>query len=106
MRMRRHRACTPRQAKEGRRMMTTMFGNLLTSVGVQLAGVPPAALAPLLWSAVLLVGVRRAIRARERRVEAALAGGGGRAAQGGLRVAHWGRWTGSRGGRQQIARDR
>src|SRR2546430_11110125 len=71
---RRHRACTPGQAKEGRRMITTMFANLLTSVGVQLAGVPPAALGPLLWSAVLLVGVRRAIRARERRGQAAFGG--------------------------------
>jgi len=48
-------------------MVTTVFGNLLTSIGAQLAGVPPAALAPLLWNAVLLVGVRRAIEARDRR---------------------------------------
>src|SRR2546425_11587571 len=80
---RRHRACTPGQAKEGRRMITTMFANLLTSVGVQLAGVPPAALAPLLWSAVLLVGVRRAIRARERRGEPGFGGGRGRGGAGG-----------------------
>jgi len=53
--------------KEGRRM-TTVFANLLTSVGAQLAGVPPAALAPLLWNAVLLVAVRAAIRARDRRL--------------------------------------
>ena len=53
--------------KEGRRM-TTVFANLLTSVGAQLAGVPPAALAPFLWNAVLLVAVRAAIRARDRRL--------------------------------------
>ena len=48
--------------------MTTVFANLLTSVAAQLAGVPPAALAPLLWNAVLLVAVRAAIRARDRRL--------------------------------------
>ena len=68
-------------------MITTMFANLLTSVGVQLAGVPPAALGPLLWSAVLLAGVRRAIRARERRVEPALAGARAGAETGELRSA-------------------
>ena len=55
-------------------MITTMFGHLFTSVGAQLAGVPPAALAPLLWNALLLVGVRQAIRARDRQRESATGG--------------------------------
>ena len=55
-------------------MITTMFGRLFTSVGAQLAGVPPAALAPLLWNALLLVGVRQAIRARDRQLESATGG--------------------------------
>ena len=48
-------------------MITTVFGNLFTSVGAELAGVPAAALAPLLWNAVLLAAVRAAIRASDRR---------------------------------------
>jgi len=50
-------------------MITTVFGHLLTSVGTELAGVPLAALAPFLWNAALLIGVRQAIRARDRRLQ-------------------------------------
>ena len=44
-----------------------MITNLVTSMVVALAGVPPAAVAPLLWNTLLLLGVRAAIRARDRR---------------------------------------
>ena len=55
--------------------MTTILGSLLVGAGTQLAAVPPAALAPLLWNAVLLVAVRAAIRARDRRPAQPEAGG-------------------------------
>jgi len=55
-------------------MITTVFGHLFTSLGTQLAGVPAAALAPLFWNALLLIGVRQAIRARDRRLAAATGG--------------------------------
>ena len=58
-------------------MITTVFGHLFASVGAQLAGVPLAALAPLLWNAVLLVGVRQAMRARDRQLESATGGARG-----------------------------
>ena len=63
--------------------MTTVFANLLASVGAQLAGVPPAALAPLLWNAVLLVGVRRAIQARDGRLAEPESGSARPCAEGG-----------------------